>query len=103
MLSLRITYRFGEERGGAESASANTGRNDEMAERIRWRQLHEAAQLEVERLKKELFDAVNNGLSLAKENDELRSKVDDLTKAVERARIVGMNEATGLILRSDNP
>jgi sugar-specific transcriptional regulator TrmB len=74
-----------------------------MAERIRWRQLHEAAQLEVERLKKELFDAVNNGLSLAKENDELRSKVDDLTKAVERARIVGMNEATGLILRSDNP
>jgi regulator of replication initiation timing len=73
-----------------------------MAERTDWKGMHAECAADVERLKKELLEAVESGLSLGKENDELREEVLDLRKAIERARIQGMNDVTGLLLREQH-
>jgi phage-related minor tail protein len=70
--------------------------------KIRWRAKYDALSVELEQTTRELQDAVSNGLNLAKENDRLREEVTELKKAVERARLEGMHDVTGLLLHSDH-
>jgi AmiR/NasT family two-component response regulator len=67
--------------------------------KIRWRAKYDALVVEHEQTKKELSESLSGAISLASENDALRAQLDDLRKEVERARIQGMHDATGLILR----
>lgn len=72
-----------------------------MAERIRWRQKHDALAAENTQLQQDV-----NRLQMELEHeraahDEAESEIAELKKAVERARIEGMHDATGLILRSE--
>lgn len=72
-----------------------------MVERTDWKGLHAEAVARANKLDADLTEAVSNATSLAKENDELRDQIEELRKEVERARIRGMHDATGLILRSE--
>lgn len=67
--------------------------------RTDWKGLYEASVIAHDQTKKALEEALNSALSFGKENDDLRDELADAKKQVEKARIQGMHDATGLLLR----
>jgi multidrug resistance efflux pump len=74
-----------------------------MGNRTDWKALHAQKVLRVDQLEAEAEELRAQVAKQGFQLEELESRIEDAKKAIERARIEGMHEATGLILRSEQP
>lgn len=72
-----------------------------MAERVRWRQKHDALHAEHERLEQDFAEATAHNRELSQRLADGETQLAELTKAVERARLQGMHDVTSLLLRGE--
>jgi hypothetical protein len=72
-----------------------------MTERTRWRSLHDQLVIENEALKKERDEAIAHAADLEVEIKGRDNCIDELKRAVERAKLEGAHALSGALLTEE--